>query len=221
MIAQAFSRFNTDDHVLIFASGVANSQETAEAEYERERVCLASALRDHADKTFVYFSTCSVHDPDVSASPYVTHKVRMEHIVRSTHGDHIIFRLPQVVGRSSNRATLVNFLYDKIEKGEHFVAWQQAVRYLIDVQDVVKIASYIIDERSLRNATIDIVSVKCAVLDIIAALEKITGKRPHFTRIDRGTPYAIDGTYAAGVAALLHISFDEHYLDNLMKKYFS
>jgi len=221
MIAKAFSRFRGDDRVLIFASGVANSGETDKDEFERERSALDDALRAHSEKLFVYFSTCSVDDKDVSQSPYVKHKLRMEDFITRSHKDYLICRLPQVVGRSSNRATLVNYLHDRVMNSEPFVVWRNAVRYLIDVDDVERIISYLIEHRNLREKKLSIVSRKYSVPEIIAVLTKITGRPARYSLVDKGTPYDIAGSVPSRVLEELKISFDDSYLEKMLVKYYA
>ncbi len=220
MIAKAFSRFCRDDRALIFASGVANSGETDKDEFERERSALDDALRANPEKLFVYFSTCSIDDKDVLHSPYVQHKLCMEDFIVRSHKDYLICRLPQVVGRSMNRATLVNYLYDKIMNSERFVVWKNAHRYLVDVEDVAMIVSRIIDDNVIRNTTVNIVSRPYSVLDIVTIMENLTGKRGIYDVINKGTPYRIDDSAVSDIARKLNISFDRPYLDNMLLKYY-
>ena len=62
LLAQAFSEYNNNDEILIFASGVSNSLEEKESEFDREAKLLKSVITNYPDKTMVYFSTCSVYD---------------------------------------------------------------------------------------------------------------------------------------------------------------
>jgi len=222
MIAKAFARYNNDKQVLIYASGVANSAHTDNAEFEREKNLLLSSLQTSQDKTFVYFSTCSIDDKDVACSPYVLHKINMENLIRSMHHDYVIFRLPQVVGRSlTNRATLVNYLYDKIMQGEHFIVWKNAVRYIIDVDDVSLIAGQIIDRKIMRNTTINIVSRPYSVLDIVTILEMILGKKADYELVEKGTHHDIIHSTASRIAEELNIYFDKPYLERILLKYYA
>jgi len=221
MIAKAFSRFRGDDRVLIFASGVANSGETEKDEFERERSALDNALRANSDKLFVYFSSCSIYDKDVSQSPYVRHKLRMEDFIARSHKDYLICRLPQVVGKSSNRATLVNYLHDRVMKSEPFVVWKNATRYLIDAEDVEKIVRYLIEHKNFRNTALSIVSRKCSVPEIVDVLTKITGKPANYSLVEKGTPYDIAGSVPSRVLEELNISFDDTYLEKMLVKYYA
>jgi len=119
----------------LFASGVSNSSETDSAAYGRERDLLAEHLSS-ARGRFVYFSTCSIEDPDRGNDHYARHKVRMERMVMDHSGGYLILRLPQVVGRTGNPHTLTNFLADRLRRGESIPIWSGAIRCLIDVEHV-------------------------------------------------------------------------------------
>lgn len=221
MIAKAFSRYAADDRVVLFASGVANSRTTDTREFEREQELLGRTIALCRDKLLVYISTCSVDDKDVAQSPYVMHKLNMEALIAHSVGTYLILRLPQVVGKSSNPHTLVNYLHDCIVRGKRFAVWRNAVRYLIDVEDVVQITSHLVDHTTVRNAAINIVSRPYAIPDIVAVLERITGCRADCEFEDRGANYHIDGALSSQIAARLNITFDELYLESMLAKYYA
>lgn len=110
LLAAAFSDdFTERVDTVIFASGVSNSQECDSAAFIRERVLLEKVLQKERKKV-VYFSTCSLYDPELKNSPYVKHKREMEALVRQT-SRHTIFRLPQVVGKILNARAESSFFY--------------------------------------------------------------------------------------------------------------
>jgi UDP-2-acetamido-2,6-beta-L-arabino-hexul-4-ose reductase len=221
MIAKAFPHYQNSNNVLIFASGVANSSESNINHFMREQIKILNAIMDHKDKFLVYFSTCSTEDKDVFQSPYVLHKLKIEQIITSMHAEFLIFRLPQVVGKSTNRTTLVNYLYDNIVNETHFTLWEDAVRYLIDVDDVVKIVSFIIDNKLFCNKILNVAALRYSVLDIVRCIEKITDKQAHYDLIERGTPFEIDLSEIKPVIRDLNLRFDKYYLENTLKKYCS
>src|SRR5678815_5503282 len=99
LLANAFaSAFAADEEILIFASGVSNSAESRPDPFARESALLRSALA--AGQRLVYFSSCAVANARQSPTPYFQHKLEMERLVLSRDG--VVFRLPQVVGRSHN-----------------------------------------------------------------------------------------------------------------------
>lgn len=116
LLASAFSPEWVSTHnAVLFASGVSNSHESQPEAFQREADLLSSHL-ERCSGAFIYFSTCSISDPDRAASFYAKHKLAMERRV-AQHPEHLILRLPQVVGRTSNPNTLTNFLVDKLKSG--------------------------------------------------------------------------------------------------------
>src|ERR1022692_2990056 len=102
MVAKRFKDYGTDENFLIFASGVANSKSTNEDDYKREFNLLQENINNNKDKTLVYFSTTSVNDPSELSSRYVAHKLNIERFIESNVKSYIIFRVSNLVGRSSN-----------------------------------------------------------------------------------------------------------------------
>src|SRR3990167_6271760 len=108
------------DDLHFFASGVSNSQETRESEYEREIELLS--LQDMGEH-IVYFSTLALF---YGNSRYVDHKWQMEALTKAWFPKHTIIRLGNIVW-GDNPYTLIN----------HLIAHPAAVirdewRYVVD-----------------------------------------------------------------------------------------
>ena len=134
MIAQAFSQYKNNDEVIIFASGVSNSGEEQNSEYDREFNLLKSQLP--TDKKLIYFSTVSIFDPDYVNKKYISHKLKIESFIAFNFSNYIIFRLPIVVGKTDNSHTFFNYMKDKIIRGEEITIYKNANRYLIDIDEI-------------------------------------------------------------------------------------
>lgn len=221
LLARAFGSYRDHPDIMIFASGVSDSTETDLAQFEREKTLLVNTLDEQRKKRFVYFSTCSVEDPELSASPYVSHKLKMEGLIQAHSTSYLIFRLPQVVGLGGNKNTLTNWLYASIRDGERFQLWSKAYRYIIDVDDVFAIASYLIDRNQHANRVINIASRRFGIFDIVKALENVTQRAAIYTGVDKGGSYDIDCRETYDVAGLLNIHFDETYLYRVIRKYYA
>jgi glycerol-3-phosphate dehydrogenase (NAD(P)+) len=90
------------------------------------------ALRAHADaELFLYFSSCSIFDPEAQGSRYVRHKLYMEDLV-AQFDSHLVLRLPVVVGSAGNANSLVRYLVDRVVAGQPVDIWKNAGRYLIE-----------------------------------------------------------------------------------------
>jgi len=223
MLARAFLAGLTEGSgaVCIYAAGVSNSNCTDVNEFERERQRLEQALQHTiAADPFVYFGTCSVADPEARKTPYVQHKLAMERIV-GTHPRYLIFRLPQVVGKTPNPHTLLNFLYARIARSERFTVWRNARRNVIDVDDVVSIARQLIADDSMRNTTLNIANpLSHTVIAIVQALEETVGKPAVYDLVNCGSEYTIDAREATLAAVKVGVVFSGDYLNKVMGKYY-
>lgn len=218
LLAKAFSRYASDDSVVIFASGVSNSNETNEAEFERERRLLAAALV--ANRKLVYFSSCGVVDAYEAERPYIQHKRRMESLVLASPNGYIL-RLPQVVGPTGNPHTLTNFLRDRISRGERFTAWARAERNLVDIDDVAAIGSAMIDQWPSESRTVAIASSRSTTVpEIVAIFERVLGREANCAYEDKGHAMVVSSELASKVGAELGIDLGDGYAERIVRKYY-
>ncbi|WP_434027217.1 NAD-dependent epimerase/dehydratase family protein [[Pseudomonas] boreopolis] len=217
LIARAFApRFGNERDVLLFASGVSNSQERDPAAFMRERQLLQEAISQRRPR-LVYFGSCNVAN-SAQTSPYFEHKRQMEQLVMGSSGG-LVLRLPQVVGRTANPHTLTNFLRDRILAGERFTVWRNAQRNLIDIDDVVAIATELIN--SPTSQAIPIASPHTLTMpEIIALFEQVLGKKALFDLEDRGDAMQIDAREALSIAHRLELDLGPDYPRSLIEKYY-
>lgn len=221
MLARAFDCYRDHPSIVVFASGVSDSTVTDVAQFERERALLVDTLDQQSKKQFVYFSTCSIVDPDLFSSPYVHHKLKMEGLVQAYSSRYVVFRFPQVVGQGGNKNTLTNRLHTSIRDNERFQLWRNAFRYIIDVDDVLAVATYMIDRDEYVNRIINVASCRFSIFEIVRALEGVTQRSAVYTELDKGASYNIDCYEAHQVAKSLNIQFDETYLHRVVRKYYA
>jgi len=112
-----------ESDLLFFASGVSNSQETRESEYQREVDLL---LEQPRDAHIVYFGSLAVFYSDTR---YTTHKRYMEALVEQEFPTHTIFRIGNIEF-GSNPNTIVNFFRRQIRDGVEPEV-QDVYRYLV------------------------------------------------------------------------------------------
>lgn len=220
MLAAAFSeRFKDDPDVLIFASGVSNSQEVRASEFQRERHKLLAAIESFGGSRFAYFGSCGVVNNLETLSPYLLHKLEMESLVRS-HPAGFVFRLPQVVGRTPNPNTLTNFLYEKITTGNPFTVWANAERNLIDIDDIASIATVLLSEKPQGSDMAVIASARSVPsLEIVHVFERVLGKAGNYTIMDKGDPLNIEAERANEIARSMGIDLGGDYIERLVRKY--
>ena len=219
LIAKAFESYCDNQAVLIFAKGVSNSQETDQAEFGREQGVLEEAIESNRDKIFVYFGTCSVADEELKSTPYVKHKLHMEKIIQDSGLKYHIFRLPQAVGFTKS-PTLINYLASKIRNGDKFDIWRKSARDLIDIDDVYKICSFIIDNNYLENHVVNVATnIKAGILEIVLKLERLLNKKGNYTIKDKGASYSIDTQLIDMYLDQINVDFSGDYINRILKKY--
>ena len=215
MLAKAF---HDCKDVTIFASGVSNSLEEKEEEFQREEQLLCESV---TTDLFVYFSSCSLQDPSVNQSAYCNHKLNMEKMIPSLMKKFNVFRLPQVVGKTNNQ-TVINFLFNKIKNGEHFELWSGSYRNFIDVDDVVKIITHIIQHQLVQNKVIDIAApINTSILTTVEIIESVLKKKADYTIMEKGLKYDIDSDFCSGICKRLDIDFDDEYVERTIRKYYA
>lgn len=222
LVAKAFLKFyQKRPSAWIYAAGVSNSTCKDTNEFLREELRLKDALlKGEGAEVFLYFSTCSVADPEARQSEYVQHKLAMEALVAS-HKKHLIARLPQLAGNTPNPHTLLNYLYAKIARSEGFQIWKNARRNVIDVEDVASIISELVKTTKIDGNIINIASPRNYwVSEIIAAMEKAVGKRAIFEEKDAGGSYQIDTSAIQPTIQHLGLKFDGEYLKRTVEKYY-
>ena len=113
---------------LYFASGVSNSQETRESEYQREVDLL---LKQDRSQHIVYFSTLSVF---YANTRYTQHKRKMEGLIKE-FPHYTILRLGNITW-GSNPHTLINYIRAKVLNHEP-VEIRDVYRYIIEKEELL------------------------------------------------------------------------------------
>ncbi|MDL5366163.1 hypothetical protein QSH18_11150 [Xanthomonas sp. NCPPB 2654] len=203
----------------IFASGVSNSNEVDPAAYAREKKLLCEHLK-LARGTFVYFSTCSIADPDRGVGAYARHKKLMEEEV-ATRDDYLILRLPQVVGHTANPNTLTNFLASRIAEGVKIPLWSGAIRCLVDVEHVAAITLELLRQPRPMRVLGDIAPPEVVTMpELIDMLESVMGVRTQRELIDRGGGSRPDPELMLSLSHRLGLDISTGYTARLLRKYY-
>ncbi len=163
-IAQALE--GIDKPMLFFASGVANSHETDEAKYDRERALLLSQPQD---EHLVYFtSMCVFTEPE---RRYSQHKMEMEDIVRENFSRHSIVRLGNT-DWGSNPHQLIPFFKEKLATGEPFEVFDD-YRHVLSKEEFQYWIELLPED---RNIELVITGERKRIIDIVEELRTNTQK---------------------------------------------
>ena len=219
LLASSFrDTYSDNNKYIIFASGVSNSRESDLKEFNRE-IQLFSNL-DLSNSHIVYFSSCAIYDLSLQNSPYIQHKLRMEELVSSSTY-YTIFRLPQLIGKTLNRFTLVNYIYYKILNDEFFDLWVNAKRNFLDIDDAYLVMDYILKNELGLNKVINIASPHSSyVSELVSVFEDVLNKKAKYIKAEILSSYEIDISLCKNVFDELNLHFYNNYLNSTIKKYF-
>lgn len=222
LIAKQFlPNYKDSREVLIFASGVSNSKCVEMKEYAREYDLVAESLNKYPNFHFVYFSTCSIYDPVEANSEYVFHKKKIEKLISDNSKSFHIFRVSNLVGKSENKNTILNFFYDKIANQIPFVLWSNASRNLIDIDDMYAITNEIIKDKYKLNSNINIANPNSySAITIVNELEFYLKKTGVKTIEEKGVAFKIDVADIKIYIEKYNIQFTSNYLQKLLQKYY-
>jgi nucleoside-diphosphate-sugar epimerase len=222
LVAKAFKKYNDIDEFAIFASGVSNSKLSTNKDFSREKELLLDSINQNQTKKIVYFSTCSIDDPDLTETAYIIHKAEMEALIEQNALHYHIFRLSNLAGKTDNPHTILNFLYSHISNNKAFEVWENSERNLIDVEDVFAISNHILKNNLFLNRVVNIANPKnYPVPYIVKSIEAFCNKKANFTKINKGAKFNIDTSLISALCEFLNIEFSSDYLLQLLKKYYS
>lgn len=205
------------ENILFFASGVSNSLETRDSEFDREFSLLKASIASNPQNKLIYFSTLSINDQSKQNSPYVIHKREIENFIKTNCEKYLILRIGNIVGNGGNPNTLFNYLKTQIINQNQFTLHSKARRLLIDIDDIPKF---------LKSNCIDVENqiINCAfpyyynLKEIIEAIENEADKKAEYKEINEGDFYLVD--FDSLIKSFFLQTSSEQYLKVLTKKYF-
>lgn len=215
ILANALKQYDKE-HILLFASGVSNSQETKSSEFEREVSLLESAIKSNEDKKLIYFSTCSIYDKSKSTSPYVIHKQNIENIIIQKARNFSILRVGNAVGKGGNPNTLINFLKNSIKTDKKILLHKNAGRILVGTDDIARFVD--LHLVSANNKLMNFAyPYQYSPTEIVVHLEKYLGKKATYEIVNEGSLYDIE--FNALVKDYFKNITPSEYLDRIFNAY--
>jgi UDP-2-acetamido-2,6-beta-L-arabino-hexul-4-ose reductase len=214
LIAKSFSRSKLFDDYLIFASGVSNSNTTDENEFKREENLLVKNLSK--DKPLIYFSSIFSSSID---NPYFNHKRNMENLIKNSHNNFYIFRMPQIIGNGGNANNIINLFVSNILNDKKIEIWKDSERSIVDIDDVVNIISYVIKNKP-NNKIYNVSGVESIpVIEIVGIMEDILSKKSMIEFIDKKSTL-VESNSIEIEDSINDLSIDrKDYTKKILKKY--
>ena len=153
-IAEAIKQAMVDKPMItLFASGVSNSRETNEKEYDREWDLLKIQPKH---QHIVYFSSLCIY---YSQNRYSAHKKQIEHYIQSNFGCYTIIRLGNITW-GDNRNTIINF-FKYEHRNDRIPQLRDTYRYLITKEEFMHWLNLIpVGTKNEMNITGELVTVK-------------------------------------------------------------
>jgi nucleoside-diphosphate-sugar epimerase len=223
MIAGALKKLTGWEKDIIFSSGVSNSNEQSIYQFQKELKLIQGYLKQvPSNSSFVYFSTTSIFDASKSKNPYILHKLSIEKLLQESGVNYLIVRLPNLVGISTNPHTLTNFFADCIRNGRLIDLKSDAIRHLIDVDDLTTILNDIKTKHGKEKIVVNVeTDHPLSAEQILNYLEITLGKKAKI-KVD---PQNKNGTLANVIQHVGAINFlwktGENYHKELFRKYYS
>lgn len=206
------------DNLFFFTSGVSNSNEERDTEFLREKNLFYENTKN-LDSTFkvIYFSTYSIFDNSLTNSTYKKHKLEMEKIVQELD-NHLIIRLPNVIGSGGNPNTMINFFKNSIMTDQQITILKNAYRNVLDIDDIVCFIKHIDFDFPKVINLLHPVSYK--VIDILECIETKMKKKVTTKKIEGGENYfSQPDDFVLDILKKCDLDLTKNYLDNLLNKY--
>lgn len=220
LIASAFKKYKHNKSVIIFASGVSNSKEEDLYNFDREFSLLKNTIKKNKDKKIIYFSTCSIFDKNLSKTPYIIFKKKVEKYISENCDSFIVFRLPTVVGKTKNTNTLFNNFKIKLLNGSLIEVKEFSHRYLIDIDTLSSVLPFFIDDNSINRKKINVaLDNKMLVKDILKIYEKLMSIKSNVVYIDGKEQFKFSNKYFMEKVKSFKFEFENDYNYKLLKKY--
>ncbi len=126
------------------------------------------------------------------------------------------------MGHTPNPNTLTNYLHHQISTRSPFHIWLHARRNLIDVSNVASIVTHLVKNHQADGI---ITNIACpfsiAIPDLVRIFGEILDICAVCDTVDAGASYDIDASLAIETAPQAGVCFDQHYVRNLIRKYYA
>jgi nucleoside-diphosphate-sugar epimerase len=214
MIGSAFSTQSFDMAATIFCSGVSNSLETRQREFDREISLIKSIHKKNEGNIFVYFSSVMAEKSD---APYYLHKIQAENLIKKIFKNYLILRLPQVVGFTKNN-TLVTFIIRALIRHEKIRVQNLSRRSIIDVEDVVRIVKKLLNKKIICQTIQICPSNNISAYQLVEIISQELNILPTYEYQNIGINQCCDCTYIKEILEK-DVIFSDNYVDLILKKY--
>ena len=170
----------------------------------------------------MYISTADVSNNLKNRTKYVKNKIKIEKIIKKNFNHFIILRIPQLIGKSSNKNTLINFFYNKIKEKKKIIVFKNVKRNILDIDDVIKMIQVIIMNKKVNKKIITLSNKNfIKPIEIIKILEKRLKKNANYILIKtKKQNWKLNFNQNIVYFKNAKINFSKDYLVKAVKKYY-
>lgn len=207
---------------IIYTAGISNSNTNSKKELKKEIRLFKDFSKENNSKKLIFISTADVSNNLKRNNPYIINKVKIENIIKKEFKDYIILRLPQIIGNSKNKKTLINYFYRNIKKNKTIDVLSGVKRNILDIDDVIKVLKIIIFEKKLMKRTITLSNnYYVQPIDIVKIFEKKLNKvaKVRFKRMLK-EKWNLENDMSKKLFNKAKVKFDKNYLIKKINKYF-
>lgn len=188
------------DDVVIFASGTGDSSCRDGVEFARERERLEAVLEQcrRADHRLVYCSSAgSVYGDATEArhertpcrptTPYGSHKLRCEALIRESDCRFLILRIANLIGPGANSRQLLPNLVRQVLSGRVRV-FRHATRDLIGHERFASVVDELLDHVADRDTVVVASGLAVPVPELVAEIQRVLQANAEVESVEAGSP---------------------------------
>lgn len=214
-------KFIKKSNYLIYCAGISNSKVFSRFELKRELNSFNKFSKKNYNRKLIYISTADIKNNLKKKDLYIKNKILIEKIIKRRFKKYIILRLPQIIGYSSNKNTLINYFYNNIKKNKKIIINLGVERNILDIEDVAKVLRIILFNNT--NNQVITLSNKYSVkpIEIVNIFEKKLKKKAKITYVKTTKQkWLIKNAYSLKLFNKAKVRFDKDYLLKKINKYY-
>ena len=207
---------------IIYAAGISHSKTKSKRNLNKELSLFKIFSKNNFSKKVIYISTADATNNISNKSLYVKNKIKIEKLIKKKFKNYIILRLPQIIGKSKNKNTLINYFYFNIKNSKPLVLIKNFKRNVLDIDDILKLIKIIVYSKKTKNKVI-ILSNRYSVqpIDIVKIFEKKLNKIVNFKfKKIKKQIWPLYYQKNAHYFRKAKITFDRNYLLKTINKYY-
>ena len=207
---------------IVYAAGISNSQTKSKKQFIKEIKLFKNFTKKNYKNKIMYISTADISNNLKNKTKYVKNKIKIEKIIKKNFNHFVILRIPQLIGKSNNKNTLINFFYNRIKEKKKIIVFKNVKRNILDIDDVIKMIQVLIMNKKVNKKTITLSNKNfIKPIEIIKILEKRLKKNANYILIKtKKQNWNLNFNQNIVYFRNAKINFGKDYLVKAVKKYY-